>query len=325
LACIYADPFSEVPDKGLTFPFLTNSNPTVSRRNDRTIAAGWAWFGSQYNTGYNGEQVLSTTLFRAYQSTGGGSDDLSYKLFASQYMFYLIVKSCGLLTQMTTDPVVYVNALKQADMNTADFQGNAGGTNYKVIRWCFEQQGLFQAPGTPHPITTVGQPPEVDVYVNDGRNGAYQYLADWKNSPAIWNRTSQDGGTSNQDPIPGQPNFIYVDVSNRGTQSATNIVLKGYQAALGSQGNWPVDWAPMTTASLTDSTPLASNGTTTLGPFEWIPNSNTASVLMVASATNDASIVDNPVIAGKTIPNWRLVPFDNNIAQRSFGTSSSMS
>lgn len=318
MAAIYADPHSQVVDKGLTFPFLTNSNPSVSRRHDRKVADGWAWFGSQYNTQYSGEQVLSTTLFRAYQSTGGGADDLAYKLFASQYMFYLIVKSCGLLSQTTTDPTVYVNALKQADMTTADFQGVPGGTNYKVIRWSFEQQGLYQAAGTAKPYTTKGLPPEVDVYINDGRAGEYEYLADWKSSPDIWNRNAADGQSDNQAPVAGQTNYIYARVSNRGTGPASNGLVKGYQRYAGTQGNWPGDWSQLATTSLPVQGDISSGGSQVVGPFEWVPNSSNSSVLMIASADDDASIVSNPVISGKTIPNWRLVPFDNNIAERSF-------
>lgn len=321
MAAIYADPTSDSVDKGLTFPFLTNSNPGLIRRHDRKISDGWAWFGAQYNTQYSGEQVLSTTLFRAYQSTGGASDDLPYKMFSSQYMFYLIVKSCGLLTSMTTDPVVYVNALKQADMNTSDFQGQVGGTNYKVIRWSFEQQGLFQAQGTPKPYTTVGQPPSVDVYIDDGRQGEYQYLADWKDTQAIWNRNSSDGQNGNQSPIPGQVNYLYVKVNNRGTDSAGGVSVRGFQVIVGGQGDWPHDWTQLDTTTVSSATDIPSGGAAVLGPFEWTPLSAGASVLMIATATGDASIVDNAAISGKVIPNWRLVPFDNNNAQRTFVSS----
>ena len=45
----------------------------------------------------------------------------------------------------------------------------------KVIRWAFEKQGLFQLPGTPTPNDNVGSPPAVDVYIDDGRHGEYDY------------------------------------------------------------------------------------------------------------------------------------------------------
>ncbi len=312
MAAIYSDPTSQALDRGLTFPF-----PNIGRRHDRTVAAGWAWFGPNYNTQYNGEQVLSSTLFRAYLSTGGGAAQLPYKLFASQYTFYLIVKACGLLTATTTDPTVYVSALQQADMGTTNFQGQTGGTNYKVIRWAFEKQGLFQAPGTPLPYTQPGQPPASDVYVNDGRNGEYDYQANWWSTQDVWNRLAPDGGSAHQDPVANQLNYAYVRLKNRGTGSATNASVRAYQGNVGSEFNWPTDWVPMTTAQIAASTPIASAGEIVLGAFQWTPRqSGNGSILMVATADGDASILENPLIQNLTIPNWRLVPFDNNIAQR---------
>lgn len=312
MAAIYSDPTSEALDRGLTFPF-----PNIGRRHDRTVAAGWAWFGPQYNDQYAGEQVLSSTLFRAYLSTGGGATELPYKLFASQYMFYLIVKSCGLLTARTTDPTVYVNALQDADMTTANFNGQTGGTNYKVIRWAFEKQGLFQAQGTPKPYTQPGQPPPTDIYIDDGRNGEYDYIADWTSTQDVWNRLAPDGGTTHQDPIANQVNYAYVRVKNRGTGNAANTLVRAYQGNVGSEFNWPNDWVPMTTAQIAGPASIASGGEAVVGPFQWTPSqSGSGSMLMLASADGDASIVDNPLIQGLTFPNWRLVPFDNNIAQR---------
>ena len=312
MAAIYCDPTSEAIDRGLTFPF-----PNIGRRHDRTVAAGWAWFGPQYNNQYAGEQVLSSTLFRAYLSTGGGATQLPYKMFASQYMFYLIVKSCGLMTVQTTDPTVYVNALQQADMATTNFQGQTGGTNYKVIRWAFEKQGLFQAPGTPPPYTQPGQPPATDVYINDGRNGEYDYLADWTSTQDLWNRLAPDGGTTHQNPVANQVNYAYVRVKNRGTGSAANTSVKAYQGNIGSEFDWPTDWTPMTTTQVAGPPSIPSGGEAVVGPFQWTPSqSGNGSMLMAATADGDASIIENPLIQGLTIPNWRFVPFDNNIAQR---------
>ena len=55
-----------------------------------------------------------------------------------------------------------------------------------------------------------------------------------------------------------------------------------------------------------------------VGPFQWTPVANGLGhdcMLMIVSATGDASNVDN-ITAGEVIEDWRLVPNDNNIAQR---------
>jgi hypothetical protein len=56
----------------------------------------------------------------------------------------------------------------------------------------------------------------------------------------------------------------------------------------------------------------------TVGPFEWSPNTNAYGhdcIIVVASATGDPSNIDN-FTAGEVIAEWRLVPNDNNVAQR---------
>jgi hypothetical protein len=81
---------------------------------------------------------------------------------------------------------------------------------------------------------------------------------------------------------------------------------------------WPADWAPMTTASLPGPASLAPGAAAVVGPFEWTPNTvGHECMLMIASAAGDRSVIDSPggTVTG-SIPHWRLVPHDNNIAQR---------
>ena len=81
---------------------------------------------------------------------------------------------------------------------------------------------------------------------------------------------------------------------------------------------WPADWAPMTTPLITVPGPLVSGGTMQVGAFEWTPTTvGHECLLMIVSAAGDRSVVDavGGTVSG-SIPHWRLVPFDNNIAQR---------
>jgi zinc metalloprotease ZmpB len=75
----------------------------------------------------------------------------------------------------------------------------------------------------------------------------------------------------------------------------------------------------MTTASIAVGT-LAANNTQEkiVGPFEWEPVINAYGhdcLMMIASATNDVSNVAN-FTGAEVIPEWRLVPNDNNVGQR---------
>ncbi len=317
LAAILNDPGSQAVDKGQTFPWVQAGLPGLDRRHDRTIAAGWAWFGPNWNSQYGGEQVLSTTLFRLYQSIGGGSADLNTKRRASDTTAYLIFKGIGLLTSTTPFPEVYVGHLQTADLTTGTFQGIAGGALHKVIRWAFEQQGLFQPaarPGQGNAVNRVGDPPAVDVYIDDGRNGGYQYQPNHWSCQDMWVRRNADGGATHQEPIVGSTNYMYVRVKNRGMQSAQDVRVDAYHANPGSGLLFPDDWQPMDTATLPASGPIATGGSTIVGPFAFVPlQVGHECLLAIAHADGDPG--NDTTITG-TIPEHRFVPFDNNIGQR---------
>jgi len=321
LAAIFADPQSSAPDRFLTFPFI----PGALRRHDRDVTAGWAWGGANDNGGYGSEQILSTTQFRLYRSTGGDDNRNVVQTYGSNYILYLIIRAVGSLGPGTITPTpsanVWATALMNADIGTSSFQGIPGGTMHKVIRWAFEKQGLYQPPGAPAPpdVVTPGAPPDVDVYIDDGRGGEYSYLESFWNNTDIWNRNAADGGTAHQTPVVGVANYAYVRVKNRGTQPANNVSVSGYHSSPSSGLTWPHDWTAMTTASVSGGS-IASGGSTIIGPFVWTPQFiGHECMLMVASADGDPANTDPatglPCATGPT-PGWRLVPFDNNIGQR---------
>lgn len=316
LAAILHDPGSRAVDRFETFPFM-RASAGLSRRHDRKVEDGWAWFGPQYNKQYQGEQILSTTLFRIYQAAGGDSDNLETKKFAARYMAYLIIKSCGLLTFTTPDPDVYVSALIDADGTTVSFQGHPGGAFRKVIRWSFEKQGLYQPPGAHLPVMQEGAPPEVDVYIDDGRRGQYMpFLADFEGQPEIWNRLADDGGMNHESPSIGVVNFAYVKVRNRGTEPATGVVVRAFQSKIPGAAVWPTDWKAATTPRLSVPAAILPGSETVVGPFRWIPQLEDEKLLISVSATGDLSNLET-VVAGPIL-NSRLVPLDNNLAQRAF-------
>ena len=147
LAAIFHDPGSKAPDRFDTFPWVQAATP-LGRRHDRAVSAGWGWFGANYNTQYNGEQILSTTM-----SASTGPSAVTPTTW--QHRFALLndgvsdFKAIGLLTATTNDPRVFVTRLETADKTTTTFEGIAGGALHKVIRWAFEKQGLFQPNAVP--------------------------------------------------------------------------------------------------------------------------------------------------------------------------------
>jgi zinc metalloprotease ZmpB len=316
LAAILNDPGSNAVDRFNTFPWVQQATD-LDRRHDRAVAGGWAWFGPNYNTQYRGEQILCTTLFRLYRAVGGDSTWQPTQVRAAQTVAYLIFAAIGQLVATTNNPEIFVTNLQNADKTTTDFKGIPGGALHKVIRWAFEKQGLFQPgaqPGGGNNVMTEGNPPEVDVYIDDGRNGEYTYLANHWSCQDMWVRRAPDGGNTHQHPLVGLTNYMYVRVKNRGMRTATNVRVDAYHCLPGSGLAFPDDWAPMATATLPASGPITPGGQTIVGPFAFVPTQvGHECLLAIAHADDDAG---NDTTLTGTIPENRFVPFDNNIGQR---------
>jgi zinc metalloprotease ZmpB len=315
IAAVLNDAGSQAPDRFVTFPWVN------VRRHDRTPAAGWGWSGNIAlnpfnplidNGGYNNEQI--------YQSIGGDSSDLATQRFAGRMTAYLILRAIGSLTPATNPPnaAAWVTVLLAADLGDWLTENITGGAYGKVIRWAFEKQGLFQAAGTATPNNLEGAPPAVDVYIDDGRAGLYQYQPNWWSCQSIWNRLSPDGLTGHEDPA-GGTNYAYVKIKNRGTTVANGVVVKAYHCKPSAAVLWPDDLQPMSTAQLSAGTLQPNNAEEKIvGPFEWTPTTNAFgrdTMMMIVSATGDPSNVDN-FTPGRTVEDWRLVPNDNNIGRR---------
>ena len=334
VGAVLNDPDSKAPDRFMSFPWL---NSAVGRRQDRTPAAGWGWsgaialnpFSALDPGGYNNEQILCTTHFRLYRAIGGDSTELAMREFAGRYVAYLILRTIGGLTQPTNPPnaLTYATFLMASDLGDWVKAHQIGGCYWKVIRWSFEKQGLYQSPLTPKPNNLIGDPPPVDVYIDDGRAGEYTYgpanqypyLQRFWETTDVWNRHHPDGKPEHQTPIVGKPNYAYVRVKNRGTTAATNVIVHGWHCRPSAGLVWPDDFKPMTTASrLIPSLP--SGGETVSGPFEWRPEVPGHECMLMSATTpgdraNNDPITALPCAIGPT-PLWRLVPCDNNLALR---------
>ena len=315
LAAILNDPGTQAPDRFETFPWITLGTPGIDRRHDRSLAGGWAWGGVNDVGGYPSEQILSTTLFRVYQSAGGDARTLlDEQLFAAHYVAFLIIKAIGLLSPATNprEPEDFAEALIQADIGTFGLNGgrHTCGLLQKVIRWSFEKQGAYQSPGAPFPVVAPGEPPEVDVFIEDGRHGEYPF-PQAAAAPEVWNRTAPDAGTVHQAPVPGVPNFAYVRIRERGTTPATDVRVRGFHTA-SADPVWPNDWQPANPAGRVVPVPLPAGGAIA-GPFEWTPGGPGESLLMIASAAGDPS--NDSQITG-SVSTRLLALLDNNIALR---------
>ncbi|KAJ5339058.1 hypothetical protein N7452_005786 [Penicillium brevicompactum] len=330
LAAIYCDPGSDAQDRFDTFPW----NVLIRRRHDREVADGWAWDGPQYRPNrndpdpayYRREQVLSTTLFRIYRAIGGDAiGDRHKQNWASRYTLYLIFGGIATITTRAELPYQYVSAMISADNGTV--LGYPGGAVRKIIRWSFEKQGLYHPLNTPAPgVMTRGPPPAVDTYIDDGRDGEYDYVPTSGNPSSIWNRQAPDGILFNQAPIAGATNYCYVAVKNRGTENAQNVQVTVYESNIPEPTTWPTHFqTPGTVMQISGSIRGNRQQTAIAGPFPWTPKSNASfdrhSLLAAVNADGDLSNIDaNSGLACAIGPTAvdNLVPFDNNLAVRYF-------
>lgn len=321
LAAIQNDPESALralPERFDYAPF----HPTITRRFDRPVN-GWAWNGgANDNGGYGSEEILATCHFRLYRSIGGDADSLGRRQFAARMATYLILRTTANLTPATNpnDPEVWCEEMQDTDLENWTSEGLSGGAYNKVIRWAFEKQGSYQPAGAPTPVTTEGAPPAVDVYIDDGRGGEYDYIHAHWNNQSMWNRNAPDGLPGHQNAIDGQTNYMYCKVKNRGANTANNVTVRAYHSLPGAGLTWPVDFDEMGPVGGLPIASIAGDNAAeeTVGPFEWEPNINAYGhdcVLMIASVAGDPSNVDN-FTPTETVQEWRLVPHDNNVGQR---------
>jgi hypothetical protein len=321
LAAILNDPVNQA-DRGLTFPWVAH---VIDRRHDRTPQSGWAWYGPRYepfdpfgndSAGYLAEQMLSSTMFRIYCAAGGDSQDVAIRQFAAHYVAFLILKATALLTPISNAqvPEDFADVLMQADTGTFTYEGasHQAGVLSKVIRWGFEVQGAYVSPTAPRPNLDRGLPPVVDVFIEDGRSGEYQFAFGPTQSPDIWIRQSPDGGTEHQQPTTSSTNHVYVRVMNRGNQSASNVELQVFQAPAGTS-MWPTGWTPLSAA--TPPATIPTGGSIVLGPIPWVPVSQETVLLASVSSSGDMSNAARFSLA-RPVAFDRLVHCDNNLGYR---------
>jgi hypothetical protein len=354
LAAIMCDPDSELSWdesaggwRGLTFPFVASP----LRRHDRDVERGWGWHGSLYDApprypsardpgGYRGEQLLSSTLFRLYRAAGGdalrrnGTPDRARRRAAARYVAYLVVRAIRSLGDASATPAqtasVFAGALIDADIGTQEFSdgqtSRLGGSLHKVVRWAFQQQGLYY--GGSGDRDAPGAPPAVDIYVagNAAGGGGYARADDWRAKPsAVWIRNAQDGDVGDEAPQAGAGNFLYVEVGNQGTADASAVSVDVLTRHGPGHDKWDRSgaWDPVPPAAGAIVQSSIGRGTRVrFGPYAWTPGVSGLHGLFVrATAPGDRSNADaNSFLACAAGPigMQELVPFDNNLAYRSW-------
>lgn len=339
LAVLLNDPYSNAPDKGLTFPWIasvTNTNGgwagMDARRNDYDAAVnlGWYWGGSQNSVSYGTESLLASTFYKIYRGMGGDSSSQPRKIFASRMLVMLILKTVKHLTSNSnpSSAAAFADQIQNRDTDLTPWTPPIQvdnvriGTTHKVIRWGFEKMAAYNPiPNYPPPNSpSFYTPPHYDIYIEDGRSGDYDYITNFWSTTDIVNRNQNDGTTTfaHQNPIPGATNYLFVKIKNRGTQTATNIEMKAYKCNAGGGNIWPNDWQYLGVINPSSSLPATPTAEMIIGPITWTAPTafSHTCILITVQCDGDYPNTFYAQTSSITIPDWYLIPNDNNIAQR---------
>jgi hypothetical protein len=352
LAAIIADPLTQLdaPERirHLTFPWAL-----LTRSHGRPAHLGWCWCGSRSRLrraavaagappmpgGYWEEQLMSSSLFRLYRAVGGdtrsGADPRAHD--AADYCVYLIMRAISALGPANVVPArsadQFVSALIDADIGTDRWQVTAtwpegtsrnllrrGGAVHKVIRWAFEQQGLYATSNVDEVVEGVGQAPKVDIFIPGSgarADGGYEAVdLAWSASSAMpWH-------------VPGNSIFrngtpdLQVKVGNRGSQLASQVSVQAWVSPVNVS---TLNWRPL--AGLSMTTRDIGGGGTAVFAFDGSGLVGDFFVLAAASCKADPANADPdaklPCGESGQASQWTdpklltdLVANDNNIGLR---------
>ena len=248
---------------------------------------------------------------------------------------------------LANDVDQFITALIDADIGTGiwkvtfspvggpmlDFDHRVGGCAHKVIRWAFEAQGMYAAPGE---ITNgPGLPPRVDIYIQDRRptsdNTRYGMIEYGPGSYAPvslhWDRDQVGSDDppkwqADETAIEIDDDEVYVTVGNRGSQSAANVEVSVWWIEWPSHTDAP-EWEGGTGWELCDARPaqdIAPKDTKEFGPFTTgVTAGQRYLVLARATCADDPANTDTatflPCSQQRTLL-VDLVANDNNLGLR---------
>ncbi|MBC7224312.1 MAG: C1 family peptidase [Anaerolineae bacterium] len=143
---------------------------------------------------------------------------------------------------------------------------------------------------------------EADILIRDSDqdDGTVPTPGPYWNSPDIWNRLADDGGTEHQTPVAGHTNYLCVRVHNRGPAPAYGVQVHLYTHPF-SPSIWPDKWNHLGTVTV----PSIPAGGHHIVRHPWEPEEDGPACFLVRLASKEDPIQHD----------WS-VRWDNNIAQR---------
>ena len=307
IAAIYRDQHNPARHRRTeTFPFDNNvtdrwSTERTLDRTERFDDAGFAGYGHNLRN-----SMLGTVIWQMYIAVGGDSSDAAVRQRAADVVIRSFIEALLIVPDDNSTAVTHARSLAEG-MIQADVT-LTGGLHAKVFDAAAVARGLW-------PARTV------DVYITDSGAdiGAIPSPSPHWTSPDIWVRNlgpadGDDPSGGHQEPIIGQPNFMYINVRNRGIASAPAGVftVEAFHCDPGTGMIWPTHFTSMGTLAV--ATAIPAGGSVRIGPFLWTPAVLSHECLLaVVSGTDDPAVTAGLL---SPVPHDQLVRFDNNVGQR---------
>jgi len=259
------------------------------RRVDGTKVYPTDWAGEVHDDG----EIWSSALWHIYRAIGGDSLTLATRQAARDALLKSVILSHHLLATDATMPDG-AEAVMTTHAELDDYRGK-----YLVeMLNSFHDRGLLRCSAS------------ADLFMKDDTTdlGTEPFGGPvfWE-SPDLWVRNADDGGTSHQEPEFGQDNYFYARVKNRGTAAARAFVVTfNVKPWAGVQFVYPGDFAPFISAAVGfNLAPGASTIVKAKWPSAMIPVRGTHACLL--------GRVFTPV---DTTPSGSHVWDKNNLAQK---------
>ncbi|MBL7497408.1 hypothetical protein I6A84_15380 [Frankia sp. CNm7] len=307
IAAVFRDQFNPSRHRRTeTFPFDNNATDRWStertlNRVERFDDAGFAGYGFNLRN-----SMLGTAIWESYLGVGGDSGDAGVRQHAADVVIRAFL---GMLLNVPDDNsngIAHAQSLMQG-MIDADV-ALTGGLHSKVFDAAAVARGLWPTRA-------------VDLWIADsaGDSGVIPSPIPHWTSPDLWVRNlgpadGDDPSLGHQEPIVGQPNYLYVNVRNRGTAAAPAgaFTVEAFRCDPGTGMIWPTHFSSMGSLAITAQIP--AGGTARVGPFLWTPAvAGHECLLAVVDGAPDPAVTT--ALLGP-VPHDQLVRFDNNVGQR---------
>jgi len=191
------------------------------------------WTNDEHENG----EIWSAALWNIYRATGGDAINPVQRQQAADALLKTVILSHHLLSADASLPDG-AEAIMETNAEDEEYRGR----HLMEMLDSFHDRGILVCDAN------------ADLYIRDGADdpGTDHYVgAAFWNSPDLWIRNSDDGGTTHQNPEFGQDNWFHARIHNRGTATARAFVVTfNVKTWAGTQFVYPHDFVPYISAAV---------------------------------------------------------------------------